>query len=336
MSIDSKKLKKTLEKHHIIVVEYYCIEGDCAMLKCFLARICEYILIYIPSALRFQMSTSEYQNAYELRDVEENTENDDYAKSGKIPDMDTMDEEKSVNSYKELTKKYQRSITLEGNDEPVSRKLKRQLDRLRLPFSRLSYELALQHSKFIGVAFGDDINMFTIKGYKNKNKCILYLMNVNEFIEKIEDIDEHVNIIKDQFYDIISKVSLSNLESISEQILDYKSIITKIASKKQTYSSSITEYREIYDKTKEKEDGIMDSYRQKMRSEQGIKKGTVELDLQRQLNELYKTKIEVIQKGIVLSSKFQTNILILEETSFDNSVMVDRVSKNFTILRNSL
>ena len=336
MSIDSKKLRRTLEKHNMIVLEYYCIDGDCAMLKCFLSKIGEYLLIYIPSALRFHMSVSENKNAYELQDIEENTENDDYSKSGKVPDMDIIDEEKSVNNYKELTKKYQKSITMDGNDEPISRKLKRQIDRLRLPFSRLTYELALQNSKFLCVSFGDSITMFSIKGYSSKNKTILFLINVNDFIDRIEDVDEHIGVIKDQFYDIIKKVSISNLESISDQISEYKHIMSRIETKKEDYKRSISEYREIYEKTKEKEDDIIKVYKEKMARETGVKRDTLDNEYQRRINELYKTKIEVIQRGITLVSKFQTNILILEETSFDNSVMLERVSKNFTLLKNTL
>jgi hypothetical protein len=336
MSIDSKKLRRTLEKHNMIVIEYYCIDGDCAMLKCFLSKIGEYLLIYIPSALRFRMSVSENKNAYELQDIEENTENDDYSKSGKVPDMDIIDEEKSVNNYKELTKKYQKSITMDGNDEPISRKLKRQIDRLRLPFSRLTYELALQNSKFLCVSFGDSITMFSIKGYSSKNKTILFLINVNDFIDRIEDVDEQIGVIKEQFYDIIKKVSISNLESISDQISEYKHIMSRIETKKEDYKRSIVEYREIYEKTKEKEDDIIKVYKEKMARETGVKRDTLDNEYQRRINELYKTKIEVIQRGITLVSKFQTNILILEETSFDNSVMLERVSKNFTLLKNTL
>jgi len=331
MSIDSKKLRRALEKHNMIVVEYYCIDGDCAMLKCFLSKIGEYLLIYIPSALRFHMSVSENKNAYELQDIEENTENDDYSKSGKVPDMDIIDEEKSVNNYKELTKKYQRSITLDGNDEPISRKLKRQIDRLRLPFSRLTYELALQNSKFLCVSFGDSIT-----GYYSKNKTILFLINVNDFIDRIEDVDDQIGVIKEQFYEIIKKVSVSNLESISDQISEYKHIMSRIESKKEDYKRSITEYKEIYEKTKEKEDDLIKVYKEKMARETGIKRDTLDNEYQRRINDLYKTKIEVIQRGITLVSKFQTNILILEEISFDNSVMLERVSKNFTLLKNTL
>ena len=338
MGIDSKKLKKTLEKHHIIILEYFCIDGDCAMLKCFLAKSCEYLLIYISSSLRFEMNVKDFKNAYELQDVDENTENDDYSKSGKVPDMDTIDEEKSVNSYRELTKKYQKSITLDPNDEPIQRKLKRQIDRLKQPFKRLNYDLSIQNGKYLSVAFGDDISMFSIKSYNNsvnQQRYIMYLVNVNDFIETIEEIDEHISIIKKQFYDIIKKVSLSNLESIQEQVGDYKSMIHKITNKTNEYEKMIDEYLSLYKDALFKENELVKEYKNKIDKEQGVKKSSLEIEYEKVISELYKSKIDIIRKGILLASKYHSYILILEEASFDNSIMLERVSNNFNLLKQS-
>jgi hypothetical protein len=337
MGIDSKKLKKTLEKHHIILVEYFCIDSECAMIKCFLSKTCEYILIYIPSALRFEMNFSEYKNAFQLEELDENTDNDDYSKSGKMPDMDTIDEEKSVNSYKELVSKYQRSITLDPNDEPISRKLKRQIDRLKQPFKRLKYELSIQNGKFLAVVFDEDITMFSVKQYNSElDRCIMYLMSVNDFIDRIEYVDEQISIIKNQFYDIIKKVSLSNLDTISDQISDYKNIVKKISDKKEKYENSIKDYLELYDMMIKKEKELYTLYKDKLEKETGLKKSTTELEYNKKIKEIYKGKIESVRNGILLASKYQTGILILEETSFDNSIMIERVSNNFKLLYNSL
>ena len=287
MGIDSKKLKKTLEKNHIMILEYFCIDGDCAMLKCFLAKTCEYILIYIPSALRFELKTTDVKNAYDLQDLDETTDNDDYSKSGKMPDMDTIDEEKSVNSYKDMISKYQKSITLDGNDEPVPRKLKRQIDRLKQPFKRLKYELSIQTDKYLSVAFDDDITMFKIKDYPHENiRYIMYLVNINDFIEKIEDIDYQIDIIKKQFYDIIKKVSLSNLESISDQISDYKNVIQKIKSKKEEYEKSIADYIDMYKGCISKEKEVINLFKEKLEKEIGTKKSTIEMEYNKKIRNL--------------------------------------------------
>ncbi len=338
MSIDSKKLKKTLEKHHIYVIEYFCMDNDCAMLKCFLSKICEYLLIYIPSALRFEMKVVDYKNAYELVDLDESTENDDYSKSDKVPDMDTIDEEKSVSTYHELTQKYQKAITLDANDEPIQRKLKRQIDRLRLPFKRLRYELALQNGRLLSVAFDDNISLFRLKGYTDDtSRTVLFLINVNDFIEEIELVDEHIQTIKTQFYDIIKKVSLSNLESISDQIGDYKNVVSKITSKKDTYIKMINDYKKLYQSAKDQESILIEDYKTKMNTaESSTKRSIIESSFEKRMKEHYVAKNEIVKKGMLLALEYQSNMLILEETTFDNTIMIERVTKNFELLRKSL
>ena len=318
-----------------MILEYYLLDNQCCMMKCFLNKICDFLIIYIPTKLRFPVSG--ILNIYHLEEIEENTENDDYSKSSKVPDMENIDEEKSVSTYQELTKKYKTAITLEGTEEPISRKLKRQLNRVRIPFQRLSYDISLQHGKFLYVSFGDNIGMYSIKGYTQSNtRTVLYLINAKEFIEKIEEITDDINIIKIQFYDILKKVSLSNLAGISNEMDDYQNIIKKITEKRGDYEKSFTEYKHLFENVKEQEDDIIEKFQKVVKNEDGIKRATLESKIQRDLNDLFQTKNEIIKKGIVLSSKFQKNLLILEETSFDNSVMIERVNKNFQQMKDIL
>ena len=51
------------------------------------------------------------------------------------------------------------------------------------------------------------------------------------------------------------------------------------------------------------------------------------------MNDLFYTKNDIIKKGIVLISKYHKILLVTEEVSFDNSVMIERVNKNFDLLK---
>ena len=81
MSIDHKKIKRILEQADIIIIAYYLIDGDCAMIKCFLSKTFEFLIIYIPSKYRFAMSTTMGRNIYNLDMIEDNTDPDDYSKT---------------------------------------------------------------------------------------------------------------------------------------------------------------------------------------------------------------------------------------------------------------
>jgi hypothetical protein len=341
MSLDIKKFKKILQKFDISIIEYYSIDGKCAMIKAFIDSICEFLLIYIPSKIRFSLDA---QNIYEIVEIDEHSENDDYSKSSKVPNMskiNNIDEEKSVSKYEELTRKYKTNISLDGSDEPIPRKIKRQLNRLKIPFSSLDYDIGVSNGKYIGLSFGDSESIFQIKKYKNNgDRNIMYLINVDSLVKKIDDINEQIECIKSQFYDIIQNVSISNFNSItisdSNNKVKYESYFSGIALKKNEYKSSIEEYQNLYKQIKKKQESIINEYQKVSKIEDPIQAKSMVTKYQKELDQIFYTKTDIIKKGIILISKYQKNLLSLEEVSFDNSIMIDRVNKNFEQLRELL
>jgi hypothetical protein len=337
MSIDWTKLKKLLEKNHITPFEYFYLDGECALIKCFLNKNAEFLFIYVSSKLRFTIDDSDSKNKiFNMEDFDETTDMDDYSKSSNVPDMSTIDE-KSVNTYKELTKKYQKNISLEGNDEPVSRKIKRQIERLRIPFARLSYDIALQTGKYICTSFGEDLSMFSIKNYQfPKLKMFMYLITIKELIEKVEEIQDEIGVIRPQFYDIINKVSVSNFEDISTEIADYTSFMKRIMIKKTEYMSSISDYQLLYENIIEKENILVREYKDRLNSSDSIKRSSIEAEAQRKYEIVYKSRKETIERGIDLLQRYHRKLFIFEEVSFDNNIMMIRVRKNFDRLKELL
>ncbi len=334
-SLDIKKFKKILQKYDITILEYYCIDKKCALIKAFINPLCEFLLIYIPTKIRFEISG---QNVFDATELEEDkSDPDDYSNTSKVPNIGSIDEEKSVSKYQELTKKYKTNISLENSDEPVQRKINRQLSRLKLPFSKLQYDIAIQNTKYIGVSFGDSNSIFLIKNYsklKTPIYNIMYVINVNDLIDKLEDLVQDIDTIKTQFYSIIKNVSNSNFNSISQENKSYDNIFLGIISKKDDYQKSIAEYKELYNKIKEREDSIIENYQNMIKSStDNIKKVSLENKFQKEMNDLFFSKNDIIKKGTILVSKYQKNLLILEEVSFDNSIMIERINKNFNLLK---
>jgi hypothetical protein len=340
MSLDWKKIKRLLEKNHITPIEFFCMDpNECALIKCFLNKNAEFLFIYVSSKHRFTIKKENNEKIYLVEDIEDTTENDDYSKSEKIPDMDAIDEEKNDNLHKELTRKYQKNISLEGNDEPIQRKIKRQIDRLKIPFSRLSYDIALQSGKWLALSFGGDISLFSIKAYDNpdtKVKTFFYLMNLSDLIEKIEDFQDEIDIIREQFYEIVNRVSISNMENISSEVDQYALVIKSITNKKTDYFGSIQDYQSIYNGIIERENELSRVFKDRLEKETGVKRSSTELEYQRQYETIFKSKKESVKRGIELVSRFQRNLLILEEVSFDNTIMIKRVKNNFKLLKETL
>jgi len=336
MSLDIKKFKKILQKNDISIVEYFRLDGKCALIKTFLNNVCEFLLIYVSSKIRFDI---EGDNVYDIIELDENNdlnELDEYSTS-KLPNIDKIDEEKSLSKYNELTKKYKINISLDDEDEPMPRKIKRQVTRLKIPFSSLQYDITIQNNKYIGASFGDSIALYNIKNYNSKNlKQIMYLSNISDLIENIEEVNDNIQTIKTKFYDILKNVSSSNFNSISaieSQTKKYEDISRNILLKKDEYSKSIDDYKKLYQTIKQKEESIINSYQKMMKTEDSLKRSSLESKYQNEMNELFYTKNDIIKKGITLISKCHKIALITEEVSFDNSVMIERVNKNFDLLK---
>jgi hypothetical protein len=341
MSLDLQKVKKILDKYHITPLEYFCVDNECMLIKAFLNRNAEYLLIYISSKHRFGVGSESKNIVFDIEEIEDSTESDDYSKSTKVPDMENIEVDKSVNTYTELTRKYQKNIMLEGPDEPVQRKIKRQIERIKIPFSRLSYDVALQNNKWVCIAFGEDVSLFKIKGdYFSKSRIFYYLVSLSDMIEKVEDIQDEVKIIGEQFYDIIGKVSISNMENMASEIDNYPVIMASIAKKKEDYKKSVEGYQKMYDDTIEKESTFVKQYKAQMaviekEPQSLLKKSALEAKSQKMYEGIYQERKEIVRKGVDLIESFHRHLFILEEVSFDNSIMVTRVNKNFTLLKNT-
>ena len=76
-------------------------------------------------------------------------------------------------------------------------------------------------------------------------------------------------------------------------------------------------------KLKEKEENVIYKFKESITKLQGVKRDSLENELQKQLNNIFSSKMDLVSKGILLASGYQRNLLILEEISFDNSIMID-------------
>jgi hypothetical protein len=341
-TIDIRKLQKILDKADIIILEYFLIKNECAMIKTLLGIESEFVLIYISKKHRFSIPPGTL-NVYNLEEIEENTENDDYSKTKRLPNMEIIDHDKSINIYHDLIKKYQKNIIMEGNDEPMERKIKRQLNRIKIPFKELDYDVAIQDTKNIVINFGDEnTRMFLIKNYNPSynERSILFFINLKNFIEKVDNIQSDINIIKNQLYDILGKVTSSNIDDMSVPYLKQyafhnilNSGITSMYKKIKQYTQNLEDYSSEYKIIRNNENKILEKYKNLIRETEGIKKISYEEEASKELEKINNRKNNYIVKIIKEIEKYHKSILYAEEITFDNLVMVKRVHLGFERLK---
>jgi hypothetical protein len=339
MSIDAKKLKKILSRNNILPLEYFCFkgEGKCAMVKCAMFSISQMMLLYIPSKYRF--SVSDQSNVYDVEDLDEDhTEDDDYSKRDDASYADQKLQDEHNTKYELMHAKYQFPVTLQGTEEPTVRKLKRQLNRLNAPLAKTSYNLAIQQDRFLYVSFGDDnVGSYYIRGYqipREMTRSCMYVTSITDIIEKIEEINSEISIISEKFVSMVMRLSESNLSEMSAEIENVPNVVSRLRARRDECMKSLREAGEWFERVKREEDDLTERFRQEtMQAKTSHDRSRVGEAIQKEIDALFDKKNEQIRKNINTLYRYHKIVLFLEEISFDNSVMLDRVKKNFQLLK---
>lgn len=341
MSIDARKLKRLLTRHEILPIEYFCFKGEqkCALVKCFLHSCSQFLLLYIPSKYRFEVR--EEKDVFDLEDIQPDpVEEDDYSQ---LPDEDskryseTELQEQRSSKYQALQRKYHRTLTAGDDDEPLVRKLNRQCKRLHQPLSKTSYDFALQHERTLAVSFDGTPSFYHIKGYsipKDLVRCMMFVVTLTDVIDKIEELNDEIGRLSEKFLTLLIRVSDSNMAEMAGEIENADFVCSKLAAKRDDLARHVRDDLEKMEKVRKEETRLLDEYQQEsMKAKSSHERVRVTDELQKEIDNLFHRKNELTKKNMTHSLRYHQIVLSVEEISFDNSVMMDRVRKNFQLLR---
>lgn len=339
MSIDVKKFKKILTRNDMLPLDYFCFKGEkkCAMVRCFLFTVSQYLLIYIPSKFRF--TVSDQSSVYEIEDLEEDSvEADDYSKREDDAYAEQKLEEEKRTKFDLLQQKYQFPISLEGTEEPMARKLKRQLQRLNAPLSKSTYDLAIQQDRFLYVCFGDDnFGSYYIRGYnipRDMTRSFLFVTSITDIIDKIEEVNGEVLTLSNKFSALLLRLTDSNMTEMEPDIENFASTVNRLRSRRDEMDKTIQEICAIITRLKKEEEVLTDRFSEEtMKASNSHERQRIGDTIQKDIDALFVKKNELIKKNMTMMYLYHKLLLFMEEVSFDNSIMIDRVKKNFQLLR---
>jgi hypothetical protein len=321
-TIDIGKLERSLEKSGIIFIDYFLIDGKCGMIKAYAYTINQFLLLYISTKLRSEIKN--HQNIYELKELSEVTDEEDYAKFDEYQ-INAIRQKMDADVYKNSAQKYNKLISLNGDGiEQFEKRITRQVKRLNIPFQKIDYTIGIQNKKIMALQFGDDINLFYIKNYSKDIRCYMYIVNVKELIENNSEIQSEIGSIDKQFYKIITDIIETNCKE-----LKYDVSIDKLKKKEDEYTKKVLSFIEFINKLDDEEKKEIKKYKGLFQTETStIKKNSLENEYQRIIESFLKKKIDKIENMIEQTYIFHIFYLLLEEISFDNFVMSKRMSTN--------
>ena len=333
-TIDLSKLKASLEKTGILIVEYYLLEEKCAMLKAYVYSINQFLLIYIPTKLRAELKGK--KNTYELKSLEDVVDEEDYAKFDEYQINMIRQGGSDKDAYKNLSQKYNKQIVLNGDGvEQFEKRIMRQVKRLNIPFSKLEYTIGVQNKKIMALNFGEEINLFYVKNYTKDVRCYMYIVNVKDLIENGTEMQHEIGSINTQFFKIICDVIESNLTEISSIAnKDYTAIIVKYQKQKAEFAKKTDAFLAFIKKIDDEEKAEIKKYKGLFANEtSGIRKNSLETEYQNVLSSFMKKRVDKTESIIDQTYVFHIFFLLLEEISFDNFVMIKRTTSNFEKLK---
>jgi hypothetical protein len=329
-TIDLSKLKASLEKTGILIVEYYLLEEKCAMLKAYVYNINQFLLIYIPTKLRAELKGK--KNTYELKSIEDVVDEEDYAKFDEYQINMIRQGGSDKDAYKNLSQKYNKQIVLNGDGvEQFEKRIMRQVKRLNIPFSKLEYTIGVQNKKILALNFGEEINLFYVKNYTKDVRCYMYIVNVKDLIENGTEMQHEIGTINSQFFKIICDVIDSNLTEIASIAnKDYTAIIAKYQKQKADFAKKSDAFLAFIKKIDDEEKTEIKKYKGLFANEtSGIRKNSLETEYQNVLSSFMKKRADKTESMIDNTYVFHIFFLLLEEISFDNFVMIKRTTSNF-------
>lgn len=333
-TIDLSKLKASLEKIGILIVEYYLLEEKCAMLKAYIYSINQFLLIYIPTKLRAELKGK--KNMYELKSLEDVVDEEDYAKFDEYQINMIRQGGSDKDAYKNLSQKYNKQIVLNGDGvEQFEKRIMRQVKRLNIPFSKLEYTIGVQNKKIMALNFGEEINLFYVKNYTKDIRCYMYIVNVKDLIENGTEMQHEIGTINAQFFKIICDVIDSNLTEIASIAnKDYTAIIAKYQKQKAEFAKKSDTFLAFIKKIDDEEKAEVKKYKGLFANEtSGIRKNSLETEYQNVLSSFMKKRVDKTESMIEQTYVFHIFFLLLEEISFDNFIMIKRTTSNFEKLK---
>jgi hypothetical protein len=355
------KLERLLATNGLVIKKIFTVDNMCVYIEVLCLSSADIFLLYIPS--KYDISSTNQKNTYKITHLKigklDNIA-EDYA--GKPDNFELEDVYEDVDldltqdrAHKDdleghLEESYKRPLSMKDVSNDDTRDLKdvyRQLNRLRFCVQSIEYKLAIQFKNYMCCVRRDDsVDCFFIKHYNGSiDRKLFVIVNLETLYNKIESVEMDVNNVRHGVYKVLNKNQLSharNLQRSFDEKKDISEFSEIIDQRKIEYNDYITKLEtmllqlcSVEMKIVEQLMNVQDKYKST-----GIKglhddiaKSRELSKYENQLEKMGDTKQEIIKNILLLKTKQEDTYLRCDRAFFDNSVMLDAISKNMVQLQ---
>ena len=354
MPLSSTKLHELFLLKGYAPTKYFVQNGFCFYVE-LLSRSGDLFLLYIPSKYEIIIKNVQVP-IYSIETVELNKENDFENYTGKPDETDveavygnepielSPDGEKIEDH---LVNHYKRKISIARMPKDVAddiRALFRQMERLSFCVQNLDYKLAVIYRNYIiSIRRDETVSCFKIKNYKvaSDTKKMLVVADLETFYDKNEKLIDDIHIVRDSIYRVLERNQGSHGRTMQRMIENKKDIAvlpTRMEVKKLKYDTMLNQLQLMLDSLNESQNKLIEESKL-LEDKNGV-------DLQGDINRVHqKTKLEaeihkindikgeITKTMVAIRDKRENSILNIDKIMFDNTVMFDRMVKNFARLK---
>ena len=341
MPLSLSKLQAFLTEKGLVVNRYFTLDGSCFFLELFSSKTAEVFLLYIPSKYEINVGHGENVHKLELIDMSESDnlpeeyggerdENDErIVLEGKIEDT--------------LETNYKRPISLKAVTDEESAELRavyRQLKRLAYSVQDLKYKLGIVYKNYIcAIRRDDSINCYAAKRYPRDDVRQLFVIaDLETLYEKGEDLLQDVQTVRKSIYRVLEKTQYQHTQSVERFIESKKAIVSSPEISADGYEGLLAELEEmvvVMAEAEKRRDGELSQLSEVTRGglQGDINRVHRKLQLEKELAKIADIQESISKTIFTVKEKRENVLLTVNNIMFDNTVMLDRIVKNFAKLK---
>lgn len=344
MPLSLSKLCRMIKKKKYAPIRYYSVDGNCVFIHMISLTTGVSAMLYIPSRFEIPIGNDENVTELEYYDMEENPESyeNDAVKSPEeqYPEI-TVRPSENVSAKEHLTDKYKRSITIQSGAKknlPELKGIVRQLERLQLCVNGLPYHLVIVQDGYLGFIREGETDTYSFKNFSGLcPRSLSVATTLPEFHEKGLEINDEISQVSKGIRKILDKNLAGHatfLEDLVQRQGNLMAFTALIQKKKQEYYNLIGSYERLLENVIREEDRISTGFRQaELIIGDGIDKqlerSQLKSKIDTRLNDCASLKKSILDQLSHLNHGLEGITLSSDKILYDNSVMMDKIFKNF-------
>jgi hypothetical protein len=350
MPLSLNKLAAYLYKKNFIPLKYFKYEGNCIFLEIVSLITGTASMLYVPSRFTIPISSGENIIELDILDIDD-LDTDAYNQNPMIHPSDTYNSVDVIPSNENsdteelLQLKYKKAIEIKSgktNNYFILKNIMRQLKRLQYCVDDLPYDLIIYQENYLVYMRNNDPDCYIIKDRRNfvNNRNLRVVTTLDLLYERSGSMDDETVQIVDGIQKILDKNMTSHAKFLDRLIsrkgnlLNFSKLINK---KKVDYNVLIKKYKTLLQKLDLEEKNIKAEKKKfddlnNSGFDSELNRSQIRATFERKLHHCFTVKKKIIDILIIIQSASESLSLQADKIFYDNSIMIDKIFKNFDIL----